>query len=411
MTIFAHLSYLDKHRFVERQIQSPPSPQLGIVVVIPCHDEPHLLQTLDSLETCESPKSAVEVIVVVNAGVHHSLEIQEQNTHTFSTAQEWSEASQRQFSYHFLHFPQLPKKHAGVGLARKIGMDEAVDRLEQVDRPKGVILCLDADSQVESNYLVEVERFFTQHPKTEACSLHFEHPTSGSEFETSVYEGIVQYELFLRFYIEALRWAGYPHAYQTIGSSMAVRSSAYQKRGGMNRRKAGEDFYFLHKFIQEGTLGELNTTKVIPSPRPSHRVPFGTGRSIQQWLESDLQPYQAYAWETFEELQQFLAVVPDFYHNSPPLPSVLSEFLAEENWEKKLEELRQHVSSQKGFVKRFYKWFDGLKVLKWVHYARDHAYPEIPLIQALQELFDARGQSHPDSDALQGWLTVLRSNN
>ncbi len=37
---------------------------------------------------------------------------------------------------------------------------------------------------------------------------------------------------------------GVSHAYHTIGSSMAVRCSAYAKIGGMNRRKAGEDFIF-----------------------------------------------------------------------------------------------------------------------------------------------------------------------
>ncbi|MEZ4848575.1 MAG: hypothetical protein R3B93_08135 [Bacteroidia bacterium] len=74
----------------------------------------------------------------------------------------------------------------------------------------------------------------------------------------------------------------YLHAFHCVGSSMAVRSIAYQKRGGMNRRKAGEDFYFLQKFIAEGTLAELSTTKVIPSPRASEKVPFGTGRAIKK---------------------------------------------------------------------------------------------------------------------------------
>ena len=40
---------------------------------------------------------------------------------------------------------ELPTKHAGVGLARKIGMDEAVRRLEEAGKTKGLILNVDSD--------------------------------------------------------------------------------------------------------------------------------------------------------------------------------------------------------------------------------------------------------------------------
>ena len=38
---------------------------------------------------------------------------------------------------------------------------------------------------------------------------------------------------------------------------MAVRADAYLRQGGMNRRKAGEDFYFLNKFMVLGGYGEM----------------------------------------------------------------------------------------------------------------------------------------------------------
>ena len=36
----------------------------------------------------------------------------------------------------------------GVGLARKIGMDEACYRFHKVRRSRGIIACFDADSQM-----------------------------------------------------------------------------------------------------------------------------------------------------------------------------------------------------------------------------------------------------------------------
>ena len=88
-------------------------------------------------------------------------------------------------------------------------------------------------------------------PRSPGCSIYFEHPLHGP-LEPKVYEAIAAYELHLRYYVQALRYAAFPYAHHTIGSSMAVRADAYAKQGGMNKRQAGEDFYFLHKIIPLG---------------------------------------------------------------------------------------------------------------------------------------------------------------
>jgi hypothetical protein len=52
----------------------------------------------------------------------------------------------------------------------------------------------------------------------------------------------------------------------------------------MSRRQAGEDFYFIQKVAMQGRYGECRTTRVHPSPRPSDRVPFGTGPDIARQI-------------------------------------------------------------------------------------------------------------------------------
>ncbi|MEL6649778.1 MAG: glycosyltransferase family 2 protein [Bacteroidota bacterium] len=388
MPIDTQRSYLQKHRYAPRQIPQAPSPKLGMVIVIPCHREPDLFPTLRSLEACTLPQCDLEVLLVFNSGKNHHNDVRLYHTKQIQETKHWITHQIPQLSYHCLHFGDLSKKHAGVGLARKIGMDEAVDRLEQVKRADGIIVCLDGDTLVQPNYLQEIEAAFTQDHKLEALSIDFAHPLEGKDHPPEIYAAITQYELFLRYYIEALRFAGFPYAYHTIGSAMAVRSSAYQKRGGMNRRKAGEDFYFLHKFIPEGRFAERQTTKVIPSPRPSDRVPFGTGRAISQWLDQPKAFYPAYAPESFIALKQFLDQVPSLYHGEPQdLDPSLLAFGEDENLHKKLPELRENVKDATGFPKRFYSWFDALKVLKYVHFARDHFYPDIPVEEAASRLW------------------------
>ena len=48
-------------------IDSAPGPGLGLTVVIPCRDEPRVLDTLDSLWSAKRPRCDVETIVVINA--------------------------------------------------------------------------------------------------------------------------------------------------------------------------------------------------------------------------------------------------------------------------------------------------------------------------------------------------------
>lgn len=389
MPIDTRLSYLQKHRFAPRQIDEQANPALGIVVVIPSYCEPDLHLTLQSLAACELPVCAVEVIVVINASERASDTERHLNKESRGAATQWMATYSGALKFHLLDFSDLPKKHAGVGLARKIGMDEAVDRLEQAQNPAGIILCLDADSQVAPNYLQAVFAAFQHAPKAEAACIYFEHPLAGEAFESDIYRGITRYELFLRYYVQALRFGGYPYAMHTVGSSMAVRSSAYQRQGGMNRRKAGEDFYFLHKFIPRGQVIEIRDTRVIPSPRAAQKVPFGTGRAIQEWLDGDLANYPTYAPQTFQDLGVLCAAVPGLYRgNMPDVPEPVAGFLAAETFEAELPELRKHVASEAAFVKRFYQWFDGLKVLKFVHHTRDHEYPEVDVLVAARTLWE-----------------------
>lgn len=374
--------YFQRFGFCERQIAVPPLPALGLIVVIPCFNEPDLAGSLQALWDCARPEDAVEVIVVINASAKHGAEIQACNQKSFQDATEWVTGHpDPQFAVHLLHFPDLPPKHAGVGLARKIGMDEAVRRFDDIGKPDGVIVCFDADCRCERNYLQSIERHFAEHSRSPACGIYFEHPLEGP-LDAKVYEAIALYELHLRYYIQALRYAGFPHAYHTIGSSMAVRAEAYVKQGGMNKRQAGEDFYFLQKIIPLGGFADVTDTKVIPSPRPSDRVPFGTGKAVGDFLQE--QWMGTYPLEAFQDLRKFFEQLPEWYRSknfsasaqSDVLPESIRSFLAKEHFAQAAEEICANTSSEAAFRKRFFHWFNGFQAMKFVHHARDQFYGE-----------------------------------
>lgn len=361
---------------------------LELVVVIPSHNEPDLLVSLKSIADCEAVDGIVEVIVVINASEDSEREIKERNLETYAQCKSWAaDYSLEWLNFYFLLENDLPRKHAGVGLARKIGMDEAAQRLFLAGKPCSAIACFDADSTCDKNYLRHIISHFNDNPVASACSIYLEHPIYGDLFPPETYSAIQQYELHLRYYRQALQFAAAPFAFHTVGSSMAVRADEYCKQGGMNKRKAGEDFYFLQKFIELGSFSELNTTTVFPSPRPSDRVPFGTGRSIKQHLENERSVSKTYHPHTFVLLKDFFEQMPMWFEKTTLPSAEILDFLGgETTFRGVIDEIREQCKTKDAFQKRFFRWFNAFKTLKFVHHMRDTKLGDCDVVGAALEL-------------------------
>lgn len=409
-------TYLQQRTLFAPLIQAKPSLNLGMIVVIPAYDEPYLLFSLMALLRCELPLCDVEVIVVINDSEKDTPDTKASNQGIYLQALDWmAKHSKPRLRFHLLYYPDLPAKSAGVGLARKIGMDEACWRLMKIGNPQGIIACFDADSRCEANYLQQLVAHFDKFHQSLACSIYFEHPIHGIDFPDEVYEAIIPYELHLRYYIHAQRMAGFPFAFHTVGSSMAVRCLAYQQQGGMNKRKAGEDFYFIHKFTSLGNFSECLSTKIIPSPRPSHRVPFGTGRAVQEILQQK-GGYYSYDLQSFFDLKVLFEGTEGIFDCSKDelvqfmaaLPESLRQFLPAHDFYAKCLEIKKNTASRKAFRRRFYKWFNAFMVMKFVHFARDHFYPNLPIGEVAASLLQATLGDTFDSQDLSSLLKHYR---
>ena len=380
-----------------------------LIVVIPCYNEPDLLTTLDSVWYCLPPPCRVDVVVVVNGTCDDDAEIQAQNRLTLTMAQRWVAdheplALERSWGFQLMAELDIPARQAGVGTARKIGMDWAVNQFLPEHRDSGVIVCLDADCTVERNYLWALWDHFYSYPQTPGCAIHFEHPLASLLPEQR--QGIVHYELFLRYYLHGLRWSGFPHAFHTVGSSMAVRAAPYRRQGGMNRRKAGEDFYFLQKIIPLGHFSAVLDTTVFPSARISLRVPFGTGRAMADWLSGKKDPAMVYDPRIFRALGLLFSRVQQLYDGpvQPPLddlPLSLKIFLQERHWVDRVAEIRANTTSFEAFQKRFFHGFNAFLVLKYVHFATEQTWEKIPVWQASATLLQWMGISPIETGGLE----------
>ncbi len=317
--------YLKKQKgFVPRVIDLP-SEKLGFVVVIPVYCEPDLTGTLDSLWNCTRPRCHAEVLLVINSAANSTPEIQLQNVHTIGIAEQWiREHQDPSLGFSIITFTDMPVKDAGVGFARKTGMDEAICRFDLINNPNGYILSFDADSTCDPDYFTAIEDVVNKDPSLKGFTVYFEHPVSGAAFPEEVYQGIIHYELHLRYVNQFLRFSGFPFAHHTVGSCFGVRADIYAQQGGMNKRQAGEDFYFLNKIIPLGHFTDINTTRVIPSPRESFRVPFGTGTAISKFLATGNREFLTYNPKCFVGLQLFFQQVPAlFSKNSEDISRII----------------------------------------------------------------------------------------
>jgi len=391
-------TYLEKGGLFPELFDEAPDENTGIIVVIPAYNEPGIGSLLDSLTLCTKPDCEVEVIIIVNAPSYATPESIQNNKITIRAIETWKMNNTSCFFrlYVYMTGPQINNKW-GVGLARKTGMDEAVRRFNVLNNPDGVILNLDADCLVEKNYFESVcNDLFKRRDRT-ACSIYFEHPLSGSEFQEHIYKYITLYELHLRYYFQGLSFSGFPYVFHTIGSAIAVKALPYVKVGGMNRRQAGEDFYFVQKLVPSEGYVSINSSTVYPSPRVSFRVPFGTGASIGKLSEGNLSSFLSYNALAFKELRSFFLMTERFYHCSTDelnecyklFPPGLRLFIGEKEWQEKITEIKNNTSGLPSFKKRFFGWFNMFKIVKYLNYVHIEFFEKVPVeLSALQFLED-----------------------
>lgn len=392
-----------------------------IIVVPAIAESKNIPVIINSLEkNDESELFSTLLLIVVNNSISSTEEVKKDNLKTLDYLKKVKTKLNISFIDASTAGKELDDKNAGVGLARKIGMDLALTKFDYQYPHKNILICTDADCIVESNYLLEISKEFSEN-NYDAAITNFAHNISGNDEET---KAIICYEIFLRYYVWGLTVANSNYAFPTVGSTMLCTPEAYVKVEGMNKRKAAEDFYFLEKLAKIYKIGKINSTTVYPSKRSSWRVPFGTGRSVDRFLTKDKNEYQLYNPIIFTLLKNWLEVFFDKSNFDYPIlidkVTVINPALAEFLEGQKLKEffnnsLKQNLTDAQ-ILKQKHYWFDAFRTLKLIHYFRDILYPNINMFDALDVMFGAAGIENkikrnsdiPDLETQKEYLSTLR---
>jgi len=399
-------TYLEKKSYKDWVLEWNTVSGIQAVIVIPaiCEFEniKKLIQSLvqndsSSLEKCLA-------IIVVNNSVTSDNEIRQNNQNTIRFLRQIISGNPDNYlaqnilktglkigvidaSYEGKEFSE---KLSGVGLARKVGMDLSLTTFDYSIPGKKIIISLDADCIVDKNYIREIINSFETNGISVA-NIEFEHNLSEERTNRS---GIISYEIFLRHYVAGLLFAKSPFAFHTVGSTVVCDHEAYIFAGGMNTKKAAEDFYFLQKLAKNYKIDRIFSTRVRPSARESWRVPFGTGRTMME-IASINKEIKVYDPDIFLILKNWLELFSaDLSLNADVLLAEakrihpeLFNFLISRNFKQDWIKILENSKSEKQLNSQRKNWFDAFETLKLTHHLRDNAFPMIDIESGVKKLF------------------------
>ncbi len=402
MTDKARTRYLRDHAEPEAQLAAHIDETYSAAVVVPVRAEPS--DIIDRIErSASSAPGRVLGVLVVNGrdGEPHVLRDNERFAGAAARSGEVRRLTDaawlvRRAASDLLvvdRYAQNPfVEGQGVGHARKIGGDVAL-ALHERGRVRSHFM-----HQTDGDALLPPDYFRIDVPRACGAAVYpFSHEPCG---DPAIDEAHTLYEIGLRHYVLGLRSAGSRYAFHTVGSTMALPFDAYAAVRGVPRREAAEDFYLLNKLSKIGDIVQLRRPVMALMCRVSDRVPFGTGAAARRIVAEGF--HTSYDPRCFTVLAVALRLIDAAaaregvtrdnvaerllgFESSltPAVARDLAAYLCDDlRLLGRAEEAADQTHSAVAAKRRVHDWFDALRTLKLVHWARDRHFPELPVTRA-----------------------------
>ena len=338
-------------------------------VIIPVYNEYNFLfDTLESINNNEEIYlKDLLVVLIINNSVDDSQSIKDNNYKTYKSLK------QKKYKYDFISIDcfsekyQLKNKYSGVGFARKIGMDYVL----KYSKSDSIIFSLDADTIVDENYFSVILKVFKK-SKINACTINFRHQKSE---DLVIEKAIREYELKLKEIAKKINNTGSIYGYVSMGSAIAFTALAYIKVGGMAKKKATEDFYFLQSLAKYTSIHQINEILVYPSSRNQQRVYLGTGYRINEYKNNQKFINLDYSDIAYNNLKLLLMIVRESCHDEyytviqkleNQCNQNVIDFLEFNNFRDIWNKFCIESKNKKQFLLFFNQWFDALKTIKFL---------------------------------------------
>ena len=265
-------------------VQSPPSPQCEVCVIVPVQNEAETLEsTLAALahqidlESCPLDSTRYEIILLAN------------NCSDTSAA-----LAQRFASHHptlALHVVEktLPATDAYIGRVRQILMDEAYRRLIALGQKRGVIASTDGDTQVAPTWIAALLHEIACGADAVGGRIVTDRASRAAldSYARACYLREVGYCYLvaeLETYLDADPDDVWPRHYQHYGASLAVTAEMYEQAGGMPPVRTPEDVAFYRALVRvNARFRHSPLVRVTTSARQTGRTNIGLANQLNEW--------------------------------------------------------------------------------------------------------------------------------
>lgn len=263
----------------------PPGNAVKATIIVPVKDEAnHLHQMLDALRLQVDPagkevtKASYEVLLLANNCTDNS----------YALAKAY-QCKHRDFNLHVAEI-YLEKKEAHIGTVRRLLMDEAYQRYEQLKDTDGIIISTDGDSRVDRHWLHYIFEEFAQGCDVVGGRIISDQSNSPSRkfhLKDVGYRYLVSH---LESHIDPCAFDPWPRHFQCFGPSTAVKCSIYEKAGRLPVLPFLEDENFRKALIRiDARIRRSPQVKVYTSSRESGQVDFGFSIQLQEWTQMNLE--------------------------------------------------------------------------------------------------------------------------
>jgi hypothetical protein len=271
-----------------RQQLPLPRLEMRISVIIPAKDEAaNLPATLAALAAQVDgqgqpwPADSFEVIVLANNCTDHTAAVVRQQA--------------RRFPHLVVHVAELclPPPEAHVGRARRLLMDEACARLEQVGRRHGIIASTDADTRVAPTWLAAIQAEIAAGADAVGGRIFTEMRGKALRPLRRIQTADAAYRLLcarLEGLLDPAPADPWPRHHQHFGASLALTARAYRQVGGLPEVRFLEDEALCQALRQHDLkLRHSPAVQVLTSARRQGRVEVGLSWQLREWLHMSRQ--------------------------------------------------------------------------------------------------------------------------
>ena len=341
--------------------------KFNFFIVVPCYNEfDYIFETLKSINVQnEKILKKTLVIIVINNSIEEIKTIKNNNQNTYQ------KLINKKYNFDFIAIDSfsnnyaIPKKLAGVGYARKIGLDFS---LSYILNNKAILCCLDADTLISKDYLKKIKENFKKN--IDVAVINFKHQKSKNLI---IEKGIRQYENLIKKIAKKIELTGSPYGYVSMGSTIVCNVKSYIACGGMNTKKATEDFYFLQALAKYTNIEKIDDILIFPSSREENRVYLGTGFRMNEYIKNKSFKNLKFSDDSFLEISKIIKISEKYWADNyndlinemnKKINPLAVEFLIKKDLENIWTKFKKNAKNKSQFQLFFHQWFDALSIMQ-----------------------------------------------